>query len=71
MISAMNMISLGGDEGEELREKHGSACLEDFLSDDNVCQSKFFKAQLLSFEISVKTHHKPYQKFSVHESSSI
>lgn len=43
MISAMNMISLGGEEGEELREKHGPAYLQDFLFDDNVCQSKFFK----------------------------
>lgn len=30
---------LGGEEREELREKHGPAYLEDFLSDDNVCQS--------------------------------
>lgn len=33
----MNMIPLGGEEGEELRQKHGPVYLKDFLSDDNVC----------------------------------
>ena len=65
MISAMNMIPLGGEEGEELREKHGPTYLEDFLSGDNVCQSKIFKIQLplrlnyplLKFPLKLITNH--------------
>lgn len=63
MVSALNVTPLGGEEGEELSGKRGPAYLQWFLSD-------VIKTQLPSFQISLKTHHKPYHKFSVHKSSS-